>query len=62
MNDFSEKCSENPSDLSKQVPTCMCVLCDIRLYKKGLIIFNESDYENDTERLIFQMHKKNPMP
>ena len=37
----------------------MCVLCDKRLYKKDLIIFNENDWENDTERLMFQLHKKN---
>ena len=36
----------------------MCILCDTRLYKKGLKIFNESDYEIDMERLIFQVNKK----
>ena len=37
----------------------MCILCDTRLYKKGLKIFNESDYEIDMERLIFQVNRKN---
>ena len=37
----------------------MYILCDTRLYKKGLKIFNESDYEIDVERLIFQVNKKN---
>ena len=37
----------------------MCVICKRCLYKKGVKIFNESDYEIDMKGLIFQVNKKN---